>query len=132
VSDNTFFVSESLAARLTADDLERQSRNSIETDHTHVGSGAIDSTVYFKDEHMICTVFQCEIFEDLHSLTFLTGVAVGMMLQKFSSKAEIVKITLNDEIGDELIAFDVSGKSYNVVITKCKDTLNYKLKLIFI
>ena len=132
MSTNVYFASESLSSRITEDDLERQSKTSIETDHTLSTSGAIESTVYFENDRSIFTVFQCEIHEELKSISFLTGVSVGDMLEKFSSKLPITRLTLNNEFGDEIITFDVAKKAYNVVITKCKDDLNSTLKLIFI
>jgi hypothetical protein len=132
MSDNTFFVSETLVSRLSANDLENQSKDLVKIDHTVSEHSLIESTVYFKDSHLICTVSHCEIFETLHSITFLTGLSVSSIMQKFSNKSIIKKITLNDSIGEDLAIFDVSKKKYNVVLTKCKDDVNYKLQLIFI
>jgi len=130
MSDNVFFASKSLSARLTADDLAKQSGTSEKSDYTVPVSGLIESTVHFESASLICSVEQCEITEGLNSISFYMG-SRSEMIQRFSNKDKIFEVVLNDEIGDPLVTFDVAEKKYDVIITKCKDDLNYLLKLIF-
>ena len=132
MSDNVFFASKSLTARLTADDLARQSRGeNEEANYTVPITGMLECEVHFEESSLICSVDQCEITHGLTSIGFLVGSRTEM-IQRFSNQEKILEIALNDDIGDPLVAFDVSEKKYDVSITKCKDDLNYLLKLIFI
>jgi hypothetical protein len=129
MTENTFFVSEGLTGRISEDVLESQSR---EFDYGLPGRGLVESTVHFEHDKMICSVSNIVILKSIESITFLASVNIWSMIEKFTKKATITKVTINDETGAEISGFDMKEKSYKVIITKCKDDINYELQLIFI
>jgi hypothetical protein len=129
MSENTFFVSEGLTGRISEGVLESQSR---EFDYGLPGHGLVESDVYFENGKMTCSISNIVILKSIESITFLAGVNIWSMIEKFTKKDMITKITINDETGTAISDFDMKEKSYKVMITKCKDDINYELQLIFI
>jgi len=132
VSENTFFVSDALTGRLTEKILAEQSDEDVADDYQAAPSGLVECTVFFKKGKITCTLIGCEMGDDIESVTFLGGVNIWKMLDRFVNKETIASLSLNDDLGSPIREFDMVEKSYKVSLTKCSNDINYELKLIFI
>lgn len=135
MSDNTFFVSNSLTGRLTESSLADQSEEYADYEYEGTYEAPIEVVLTFESTSLVVPVSGFELNERIVSLTLEVKNQLTTLVELLANKNPILEISIVDsENSSSLFSENVKPggiTEYKISLIKQNDSELYQVKIIF-